>query len=426
MPTVVLKYGGSSVADIERIRRIAAEVVRRKRSGYDVAVVVSAMGKTTDSLLALAREVSPTPPRRELDMLLTTGERVTMALLSIAIQELGERAISFTGSQAGITTNDRHADARIIEIRPFRVQDELAAGRIVIVGGFQGVSYKREVTTLGRGGSDTTAVALAAALDAEACEIYSDVDGVYSADPRVVPAARHLPEVGYEEMQEMAEAGAKVLNAQAVEFAKQAGIALYARAAFEPGRETIVRKGAPVETYTPRAVVSSRNFVRVRLIGGGPAAGLGTALTLADEHRIPLREVSYAAPPSLHHRARASFLVPLDNAADYGRFRSALLERLGEKIEVDEHLGAVSVIGEGITRDQHFLRIGLERTGAMGVELQGVSTSAFRITFLVPLDDVDALVRDLHQRLIEAHEPVLAGGAVQVREGTGAAEPPRG
>jgi aspartate kinase len=190
MAVIVQKYGGSSVADVDKLRRVAERVMRSRAQGHSVVVVVSAMGDTTDELLAMAKKVSPNPQRRELDMLLSAGERISMALLSLAIHELGGDAISFTGSQSGIITNDRHVDARIIEVRPFRVQDELARGKIVVVAGYQGVSYRKEVTTLGRGGSDTTAVAMAAALDAEYCEICSDVDGVYSADPRVVPAAR--------------------------------------------------------------------------------------------------------------------------------------------------------------------------------------------------------------------------------------------
>ncbi|HZI16448.1 MAG TPA: aspartate kinase, partial [Myxococcus sp.] len=192
MPIVVQKYGGSSVAGVEKLRKVARRVKDKRDAGYQVVVVVSAMGDTTDELLALAKQVSPDPPRRELDMLLTCGERISMALLSMALQEMEVPAISFTGSQSGIITNDAHAQARIVEVRPFRIHDELARGKVVIVAGYQGVSYKKEVTTLGRGGSDTTAVALAAALDAEACEIYSDVDGVFSADPRVVPDARKL------------------------------------------------------------------------------------------------------------------------------------------------------------------------------------------------------------------------------------------
>ncbi|MBI5500973.1 MAG: aspartate kinase [Deltaproteobacteria bacterium] len=422
MPIVVQKYGGSSVADLDKLRRIADVVVARQRSGYEVVVVVSAMGKTTDQLLAQARELSPSPPRRELDMLLTTGERVTMALLAIAIHERGGEAVSFTGSQAGITTNDRHSDARILEVRPFRVQDELARGKIVIVAGFQGVSYKREVTTLGRGGSDTTAVALAAALDAEACEIYSDVDGVYSADPRVVPAARHLPQISYAEMQEMAQAGAKVMNAQAVEFAKQAGIAIYARASFQPGRETVIRKGAPVEEYTPRAVVSSKNIARVRMIGHATGARLAEVLALAAQHQIPLREVSCAAPPATPAWSRASFLVPLENAVHFARFRADVAAMLGEAVEVDEHLGAVSVIGEGITRDENVLLASLARVERLGIPLEGLTTTAFRISFLVPLADVDRLVQDLHAVLVESNEPVVDAGAVRVQGEAGGGE----
>jgi aspartate kinase len=250
---VVQKYGGSSVADVTKLRQVAARVMDTRRAGHDVVVVVSAMGDTTDDLLALAKQVSPNPDRRELDMLLTAGERISMALLSIAIRELGGDAISFTGSQSGIITNDRHIDARIIEVRPFRVQDELSRGRIVVIAGYQGVSYRREVTTLGRGGSDTTAVALAAALGAEYCEICSDVDGVYTADPRVVATARRIGNLSYEETQELAESGAKVLNAQAVEFAKERAIAIYARATSSPlpGADPSA-DGTVVRPFTPR------------------------------------------------------------------------------------------------------------------------------------------------------------------------------
>ena len=268
MSVIVQKYGGSSVADVQKLKAVAARVMRTRAQGHDVVVVVSAMGDTTDELLTLAKQVSANPDRRELDMLLSAGERISMALLSMAIRELGGNAISFTGSQSGIITNDRHVDARIIEVRPFRIQDELARGRIVVVAGYQGVSYKKEVTTLGRGGSDTTAVAMAAALDAEFCEICSDVDGVYSADPRVVPAARRIASLSYEETQEMAEAGAKVLNAQAVEFAKEKGIAIYARATQGPlpgpdpsSDGTVVRRGPPRMPGTVVGVASERDVI---------------------------------------------------------------------------------------------------------------------------------------------------------------------
>ena len=250
----------------------------------------------------MAKQVSPSPDRRELDMLLTAGERISMALLSIAIRELGGDAISFTGSQSGIITNDRHVDARIIEVRPFRVQDELARGKIVVIAGFQGVSYRREVTTLGRGGSDTTAVAMAAALNAEYCEICSDVDGVYSADPRVVPAARRIGTLSYEETQEMAESGAKVLNAQAVEFAKEKGIAIYARATNGPLPARILPPTAPSSGATRRACPAPSS--------AWPANGtcwcwrrMSTptiCLRALDEHHV----VGKAAPRVDGHRSR--------------------------------------------------------------------------------------------------------------------------
>ncbi|MCK5690109.1 aspartate kinase, partial [Myxococcota bacterium] len=222
MGIIVQKYGGSSVADVEKLKIVAQQVVSTKRAGSDVVVVVSAMGKTTDELVALAHQVTSSPPQRELDMLVTTGERITMALLSMAIADLGEEAISFTGSQSGIITENSHQGARILEVRPYRLRDELSRGRIVIVAGYQGVSRSKEVTTLGRGGSDTSAVALAAALSADACEIYSDVDGVYSADPNICEQAQLLSSLDYETMEAMAGSGAKVLNAQAVEFARRA------------------------------------------------------------------------------------------------------------------------------------------------------------------------------------------------------------
>ena len=236
----VQKFGGSSVADVAKIKAVAQRVAARRKEGIGIVVVVSAMGDTTDDLLKLAKQVSPNPSRRELDMLLTAGERISMALLSMALNDVGTPAISFTGSQSGIITSDDHAQARIEEVRPHRVQEALSQGKVVIVAGYQGVSRTREVTTLGRGGSDTTAVAMAAALKAEACEIYSDVDGVFSADPRVVPAARKLEGLSYEEMQELAKSGARVLNAAAVEFARTSGVVIRALSTFQQGTGTTI------------------------------------------------------------------------------------------------------------------------------------------------------------------------------------------
>jgi len=339
-PIIVQKYGGSSVADVDKLGKVADRVVAARRAGHDVVVVVSAMGKTTDGLLSLARQVAGAadPPRRELDMLLSTGERVSMALLSIAIQSRGYEAISFTGSQSGILTNDRHFDARIIEVRPHRIEDELARGKIVIVAGYQGMSYRREITTLGRGGSDTTAVALSAALNAERCEIYSDVDGVYSADPRAVPEATHLPELSHEMLQEMAECGAKVICAQAVEWARRAGIAIYARSTFAEGnaRETIVRRFSPSERQSARAVVAEGNVVLCRL---DEAERLGELLEVAGEIKVSFKDIS-AGPRG------ATALVSLLNVPDWGFARKQLSAAL-PSIELREDLCTVSVVGDG-------------------------------------------------------------------------------
>ena len=399
MSIVVQKYGGSSVADVSRIRKVAERVVQTKRLGHDVVVVVSAMGDTTDELLALAKQVSPNPERRELDMLLTAGERIAMALLSMAIRELGGDAISFTGSQSGIMTNDRHVDARIVEVRPFRVQDELARGKIVVIAGYQGVSYRREVTTLGRGGSDTTAVAMAAALGADYCEICSDVDGVYTADPRVVPDARRIGTLSYEETQELAEAGARVLNAQAVEFAKEKGIAIYARATASPlpgddpsADGTVVRRYPPRMPGTVVAVASEREtlvleLTRARASGEQPAQDL---LALLDTHGVSGRQ--------LHQSSEyLSLIVSRENLHDEARVRRALDERFGAAIRVADDLGAVSAVGSGLNASFENLRLGSAALAAARIPIRGVDTSSFRITWLVERAGLDNAVRLLHQ-----------------------------
>ncbi len=399
MNIVVQKYGGSSVADLERLGRVADRVVAAKRAGYRVCVVVSAMGKTTDQLLGLARQASPSPPRRELDMLLSVGERTSMALLAIALHARGEDAISFTGSQSGIITNDRHFDARIIEVRPFRIEDELARGRVVIVAGYQGMSYRREITTLGRGGSDTTAVALAAALGAERCEIYSDVDGVYSADPRVVPEARHIPAMGYEELQEMAECGAKVLNAEAVAFAKRERIAIYARRTSDPvdadARQTVVRHDAPREAQGVRAVVGDPHVAWVHGEAAGEG-GLSRLLATADEAQVPLRELRCEA-------GRLSAIVPLPRVPDWERARRAL-EAAG--VTATEPGGAgsvalVSLVGDGLTNDGRVLRGALETVREAGATARSVTATAFRVSLLVPSEPADEVTRQLHRRFCE-------------------------
>ena len=393
MSIVVQKYGGSSVADVTRLKTVADRVMRTRREGHDVVVVVSAMGDTTDDLLKLAKGVSPNPDRRELDMLLTAGERISMALLSMAIRELGGDAISFTGSQSGIITNDRHVDARIIEVRPHRVEDELSRGRIVVIAGYQGVSYRREVTTLGRGGSDTTAVAMAAALGAEYCEICSDVDGVYTADPRVVADARRIGTLSYEETQELAESGAKVLNAQAVEFAKEKGIAIYARATASalPGGDpaadgTVVRRFAARPPGTVVGVASERD---VLVFDAGPQI-----LPLLDEFQV--------AGKQLHVRGdRLTLVVSRENLHDEARVRETIRQRLGGAVQVADSLGAVSVVGAGINASFVNVRRGSEALAAAGMQPQGLATSSFRITWMIDRAALDDAVRLLHKTFID-------------------------
>lgn len=395
MAIVVQKYGGSSVADVEKLGLVADKVVATKRAGHDVVVVVSAMGKTTDQLLALAKQVDDTPPRRELDMLLTTGERVSMALLSMAIQKRGEAAISFTGSQSGIITNDRHFDARIIEVRPHRIEDELSRGKIVIIAGYQGMSYRREITTLGRGGSDTTAIAVAAALGAERAEIYSDVDGVYTADPRVVPGAQHLPQLGYDTMHEMAEVGAKVLNQTAVETARKAGIVIHARASFQPGRETVVKADAG---FGVRTVVGQRGVVRARL---GSEADLRRTLSVLLEAAVPARDVTLDG-------SAASLLIPTQLTPDWAKVEAAICAGCGVAPSFERALGAASLViaspsqADAPSTANEILPLAADALAQAQIVPVGLSASGSRLSFLVAEASLDDAVRTLHARFVDA------------------------
>src|SRR5262245_60077263 len=400
MAIVVQKYGGSSVADVSKMRKVAERVMKTRGEGHDVVVVVSAMGDTTDELLSLAKQVSPNPDRRELDMLLTAGERIAMALLSMAIRELGGDAISFTGSQSGIITNDRHVDARIVEVRPFRVQDELARGRIVVVAGYQGVSYRREVTTLGRGGSDTTAVAMAAALGAAYCEICSDVDGVYTADPRVVPQATRIGTLSYEETQELAESGAKVLNAQAVEFAKEKGIAIYARATAGPlpgpdpsADGTVVRRNPPRMPGTVVGVASERDVIVLSAQNQG-------VIDLLDEHRVAGKQLHLAD-------GRLTLVISRENLPEESRVREAIARAFGDAVRIHDQLGALSVVGAGINASFENVRRGSAALRAAGIPPVAVSTSSFRITWMVDRGTLDDSVRLLHRTFIEQQGQVV-------------------
>ncbi|HEY6558145.1 MAG TPA: aspartate kinase [Polyangiaceae bacterium] len=401
MAIVVQKYGGSSLASIAKLQHVADRILLTRQRGHDVVVVVSAMGKATEDLLALAREAarvpgaehaSVAPSRRELDMLLSTGERVSMALLSIALTARGAPAVSFTGSQSGILTNDRHFDARIVEVRPHRIEDELLRGRIVIVAGYQGMSYKREVTTLGRGGSDTTAVALTAALGATRCEIYSDVDGVYSADPQRVPEAQHLAHIDYDGMQEMAEAGAKVLNAQAVEWAKQNSVVIHARRTADPiapgatARETLVGPSSAL-TRTWRAVARDARLAVLHARRGAEGSLLQALAAL----ELPVRDTSAGANGVVS-------VVPLLNVPNWTSNKQELAARVpGVHIE-DEELGALSLVGPGLGTDAALLAEVCALTAGSCVTW---TSNPARVTCVLPAARLTELERTLHARFVE-------------------------
>ena len=389
MATVVQKYGGSSVADVDKIRQVAEKVSAARRAGQDVCVVVSAMGKTTDQLIALAKQVSPAPARREMDMLLSAGERIAMALLSMALNDMGVPAVSFTGSQSGIITTGSHTSARILEVRPVRVREELARGRVVIVAGFQGVSPGKEVTTLGRGGSDTTAVAMAAALGAD-CEIYSDVDGVYTADPRVVERPRRLERIAYEEMQELAQAGAKVLNAQAVEFARRSGIAIRARATSGSDAETVVQ-GSPGAGPARVVGVTSQRSLALLEVAAGSLAG---ALAVLERHGAAPQE-------SWPEGRRVHLALPLDNVHEWPATKASLGRELGGDLAVaDEGVGSVSVVGAACGGD----RIRREVEAALaeqGARPRAITGSPLRVTAYLEAAAAPEVVRRLHARLVE-------------------------
>jgi aspartate kinase len=400
MTCIVQKYGGSSLADVDKIMKVAELIARVKQQGMDVAVVVSAMGKTTNQLVNMAHSISPNPSRREMDMLLSTGERITMSLLCMALHQMGVESVSLTGSQCGIITNHRHNDAQVIEVRPFRVQDELAEGKVVVVGGFQGVSYKRDITTLGRGGSDTTAVALAAALDAERCEIYSDVDGVYSADPSVVAEARHLPEISYPVMQEMSAAGAKVLNAQAVQFAKEKQIAIYAGSSFDRRKETIVRKIAQGRVVGVQAVVSEKEITRLRIKGKTALSDFSWASAFLEREQVPMKEVHVTEISDDPNPSRASFIVSSTNIYGWTEIKAKMEQHLGDAVQFDTHLSALSLIGEGLNRDNTTLIEAITLLEQHNIPIAGVTTTSFRISLLVPREKIDESVRLCHGKWV--------------------------
>ncbi len=413
MGLVVQKYGGSSVSDAERIKRVAERIVATKKAGHDVCVVVSAMGDTTDELLDLAQQVSPLPPGRELDMLLTAGERISMALLAMAIQSLGLSARSFTGSQAGVITDSTHGKARIIDVTPGRITEALEAGHIAIVAGFQGVSQdSKDITTLGRGGSDTTAVALAAALHAEVCEIYSDVDGVYSADPRIVPNARHLPTVSYEEMLELAASGAKILHLRCVEYARRYDVPLVVRSSFSTKPGTLIT-GEPMEQAIISGVAHDLTEARVTVVGVpdkvGEAAAIFRAVADAEVNiDMIVQNVSGATD-----RTDISFTLPKSDLATAMTALSKLQAQVGyESLLSDEHIGKVSLVGAGMKSHPGVTATFFEALSSAGINAEAISTSEIRISVVCRDTDVPSAVRAVHDAFElggEAEATVYAG-----------------
>ena len=403
MSLVVQKYGGTSVADPERLKAVAAHVVRSKEQGHDVVVVVSAMGKTTDELLHLAHQVSPSPPGRELDMLQTAGERISMALLCIAVWDRGVPATSFTGSQAGIVTDSAHGRAKILEVRAERLVEALEEGHVVVVAGFQGVSRERDITTLGRGGSDTTAVALAAALGADACEIYTDVAGVYSADPRVVPRARLLSHVSYEEMLEMAATGGRVLALRSVEFARNHGVALHVRSSFtwEPGTWVLPGDAKNLEAAAmEQAIISavthdtSEAKVTVERVPDRPGIAAQLFRALADEG---VNVDMIVQNVSIQGATDISFTVPLADLPAGLKVTESLATEIGAAgVTHDGEIGRVSLIGAGMKTNPGVAAAMFESLADAGINIEMISTSSIRISCVVRAGDVENAVQTLH------------------------------
>jgi aspartate kinase len=399
MALIVQKYGGTSVADAPRIRHVADRVVATKLAGNDVVVVVSAMGESTDDLIALAHRVSSDPPPRELDMLLTAGERISMSLLAMAIADRGVTAKSFTGSQAGIITDTLHGKARILDVRAGRISEALAQGHVVIVAGFQGVSTDHDVTTLGRGGSDTTAVALAAALGASTCEIYTDVDGVYTADPRLVPQARKLHVVSYEEMLEMAATGARVLMLRCVEYARRYGIPLHVRSSFTQAAGTWVRKedermekaiisGVPHDTSEAKVTivrVPDRPGIAARIMRGIAEHGVNVDMIV--------QNVSHGGNTDI------SFTVPKTDLSGAMVVLEKLASEIGaEEVVADSDIAKVSLVGAGMKSSPGVAAAMFEALADAGVNIEMISTSTIRISCVIRSFDVATAVRAIHDR----------------------------
>ncbi|MCD6639656.1 MAG: aspartate kinase [Nocardioides sp.] len=422
MGIVVQKYGGSSLADADAIKRVARRIVEVKKAGHDVVVAVSAMGDTTDDLLDLANGVSPLPPAREMDMLLTAGERISMALVAMAISDLGFTARSFTGSQAGVITDAVHGKAKIIDVTPGRITQAIGEGHIVIVAGFQGVSADtKEITTLGRGGTDTTAVALAAALDADVCEIYTDVDGVFTADPRIVPAARKLDRVSYEEMLELAACGAKILHLRCVEYARRYDMPIHVRSSFSQLEGTWVVAGdssegdSTMEAPIIAGVAHDRSEAKITVVGVpdkvGEAARIFEALAEAQINIDMIVQNVSAAATSL---TDISFTLPRTDGQTAMNALARLQGEVGyDKLLYDDKIGKVSLIGAGMRSHPGITSKFFASLAAAGVNIGMISTSEIRISVVVDEADVDDAVRATHSAFdldADEVEAVVYGG----------------
>jgi len=399
---VVQKYGGSSVGSAERIKRVAERIVATKKAGNDVVVVVSAMGDTTDELLDLARQVSPVPPARELDMLLTSGERISMSLLAMAINSLGAEARSYTGSQAGVITTSVHGKARIIDVTPSRIQDATSEGAIAIVAGFQGVSQdSKEITTLGRGGSDTTAVALAAATKADVCEIYTDVDGVYTADPRIVPNAKKLDTITYEEMLEMAACGAKVLMLRCVEYARRYNVPVHVRSSFSNKTGTIVSgsvEDLPVEQAMITGVAHDRSEAKITVTAVPDHPGIAAKIfRVVAQAELDIDMVVQNVSQAASGRTDITFtLAKVDGPRAVAALEKARGEIGFDQVLYDEHVGKVSLIGAGMRSHPGVTATFCEALATAGVNIDIISTSEIRISVICRDTQLDDAVRALH------------------------------
>ena len=421
MGLIVQKFGGSSVADAESIKRVAARIAASKRSGQQVVVVVSAMGDTTDELIELANQVSPMPNGRELDMLLTAGERISMALLAMAISNLGLEARSFTGSQAGIITTSTHGRARVIDVTPGRIQEALAEGAIAIVAGFQGVAQDtKDITTLGRGGSDTTAVALAAALDADVCEIYTDVDGVFSADPRIVPTARKLKSVTYEEMLELAASGAKVLHLRCVEYARRFNLPIHVRSSFSNLEGTWVVKDQPEGGSMEQAIISGiahdKSEAKITIVGvpdrAGVAARIFQAIADADVNIDMIVQNVSAAATGL---TDISFTLPRTEGSRATSIVQKLQGEIGfQSIQYDDQIGKLSLIGAGMRSHPGVTANFFAAMASAGVNIEMISTSEIRISIVCRQADIERAVQAAHTAFdldADQIEAVVYGGS---------------